>query len=60
MPREVKTLCSRYGLTYVETADLRLRRRRCGRGFGYIDGEGRAVRDKSLKARIRQLAIPPA
>jgi DNA topoisomerase I len=60
MPRDVKTLCSRYGLTYVETADLRLRRRRCGRGFGYIDGEGRTVRDKSLKARIRQLAIPPA
>ena len=31
-----------------------------GKGFGYIDGEGRTVRDKALKARIRQLAVPPA
>ena len=60
MPQDPKELCRRYGLTYVETADLRLRRRRCGKGFGYIDGEGRTVRDKALKARIRQLAVPPA
>ena len=53
MPQDPKKLCGRYGLTYVETSDLRLRRRRCGKGFGYIDGEGRTVRDKALKARIR-------
>jgi DNA topoisomerase I len=60
MPPDAKELCRRYSLTHVETSDLRLRRRRCGRGFAYIDGEGRTRRDKALKARIRQLAIPPA
>jgi DNA topoisomerase I len=60
MPQDTKRLCHRYDLNYVETADLRLRRRRCGRGFSYVDGEGRTVRDKALKARIMKLAIPPA
>ena len=60
MPQDAKRLCRRYGLDYVETTDLRLRRRRCGRGFSYMDGEGRTLRDKALKARIKQLAIPPA
>ena len=59
MPQDPKKLCGRYGLTYVETADLKLRRRRCGNGFGYFNGEGQTVRDKQLKARITQLAIPP-
>ena len=60
MPQDTKKLCRRYGLTHVETADLRLRRRRCGKGFGYVDNEGRTVCDKALKVRIRKLAIPPA
>ena len=60
MSKDVKELCRRYGLAYVETADLPLRRRRCGKGFSYADSEGRAVRDKAVKARIKQLAIPPA
>jgi DNA topoisomerase I len=37
-----------------------LRRRRCGKGFAYVDGEGRTIRDKAVKARVKQLAIPPA
>ncbi len=60
MPQDVKQLCRRHGLNYVETADLGLRRRRYGKGFGYVDAEGLTVRDKALKARIRELAIPPA
>src|SRR5512134_4201965 len=60
MPLDAKKLCRRYGLNHVETEDLRLRRRRCGKGFTYIDSEGRAVRNKALRARIKQLAIPPA
>ncbi len=35
-------------------------RRRCGRGFVYLDGAGRRVDDAELIARIRELAIPPA
>jgi DNA topoisomerase-1 len=60
MARDPKKLCRRYGLTYVETADLSLRRRRCGKGFGYVDGNGRTVRDKKLKGRLKRLAVPPA
>jgi DNA topoisomerase I len=37
-----------------------LRRRRRGRGFSYLDLEGRPVRDESTLERIRALAIPPA
>src|SRR5437867_4563620 len=60
MPQNVKKLCRRYGLSYVETADLRVRRQRCGKGFAYVDGGGQTVRDKALKARFKQLTIPPA
>ena len=60
MPQDPEKLCRRFGLIHVETKDLRLRRRRFGRGFGYIDRENRTVRDKALKSRIKQLAIPPA
>ena len=51
--RDVKQLCRRHGLNYVETADLGLRRRRYGKGFGYVDAEGVTVRNKALKARKR-------
>src|SRR3954451_3802309 len=37
-----------------------LRRRRRGRGFSYIDVDGRPVRDDDTLERIRALAIPPA
>jgi hypothetical protein len=30
------SLCRRHGLTYVESWELRLRRRRCGKGFSYL------------------------
>lgn len=60
MPQDPEKLCRRFGLIHIETKDLRLRRRRFGRGFGYIDCENRTVRDKALKSRIKQLAIPPA
>jgi DNA topoisomerase I len=35
-------------------------RRRCGRGFRYLDAEGRPLEDPSLVERIQKLAIPPA
>jgi DNA topoisomerase-1 len=60
MPRSAQSLCRRCGLTYVETADLRLLRRRCGKGFSYVGDDGQIIRDKAVKARIRRLAIPPA
>ena len=60
MAQNPQKLCARFGLTYVETSALSLRRRRCGKGFRYIDVAGRTVRDKGLKQRIQSLAIPPA
>ena len=60
MTHDPKTLCRRFGLSYVETSALRLRRQRCGKGFAYRDSAGKILKDKNLKARINQLAIPPA
>ncbi len=37
-----------------------IRRRRRGRGFGYVDEDGRRVDDPEVLARIAELAIPPA
>jgi DNA topoisomerase-1 len=37
-----------------------IRRRRRGRGFGYVDEDGRPVDDPEVLARIAELAIPPA
>src|SRR5216117_1159886 len=48
------------GLAYVIEGRPGLRRRHVGRGFVYVDAEGRRVRDRATLARIRALAIPPA
>lgn len=37
-----------------------IRRMRSGRGFRYVDGDGRTVDDPQLRERIDQLVIPPA
>ncbi len=50
----------RAGLIYVSDADRGLQRRRCGRGFAYLDADGRPVRSDSILERIEALAIPPA
>ena len=60
MSHDTKTFCQRFGLTYVERSALQLQRQRCGKGFAYRDRTGKTIRDKAVKARINQLAIPPA
>ena len=60
MTENRQSLSRRNGLTYVESSELPLRRRRCGKGFSYRDAAGRTLRDKAAKARIKALAIPPA
>jgi DNA topoisomerase-1 len=47
-------------LRYVAPGGEGIRRHRAGRGFRYVDAEGRAVRDAETLGRIRALAIPPA
>ncbi|MFD7310461.1 DNA topoisomerase IB [Promicromonospora sp. NPDC059942] len=48
------------GLTHSSDADPGIRRRRRGRGFGYIDDRGDRVTDQETLERIRALVIPPA
>jgi DNA topoisomerase-1 len=48
------------GLRYSHEGDPGIRRRRAGRGFSYIGGDGTVLRDKTVIQRIRKLAIPPA
>jgi DNA topoisomerase IB len=47
-------------LKRVDCSEPGIERRRQGRGFRYIDHEGRPLKDKPTLDRIRGLAIPPA
>jgi DNA topoisomerase I len=48
------------GLRYVHDDLAGIRRKRCGKGFRYVDPDGKPVRDRETLKRIRSLAIPPA
>ncbi len=48
------------GLRYVHDGSPGIRRVKRGRSFGYLDPDGRAIRDAETLARIKALAIPPA
>lgn len=48
------------GLRYVRDDAAGIYRRRCGRGFTYVDGDGTFVRGDKVRTRIDRLAIPPA
>jgi DNA topoisomerase-1 len=48
------------GLAYVDDCQPGYRRRRQGRGFVYLNGDGKPVRDPEVVQRLRSLAVPPA
>lgn len=48
------------GLHYVSETGPGYTRRRAGKGFCFLDSEGRTLRDPQELARIRSLVIPPA
>jgi DNA topoisomerase-1 len=48
------------GLRYVSDASPGIRRKRSGRGFTYVDAEGKTLRDRAVLKRIKALVIPPA
>lgn len=48
------------GLRYVTDGDRGYQRLRRGKGFSYLDPEGRRVTDPALRARFDALVIPPA
>ncbi|HET7624843.1 MAG TPA: DNA topoisomerase IB [Verrucomicrobiae bacterium] len=48
------------GLRYVSDQTPGIRRVLSGKGFRYIDPQGKSIRDRETLRRIRSLAIPPA
>lgn len=48
------------GLVYVNKFDSGITRRRCGKGFTYVDADGDTVQSKTTRRRIDGLVIPPA
>ncbi|MGH6922657.1 MAG: DNA topoisomerase IB [Propylenella sp.] len=60
VPDEAACAAETAGLAYVSDTEPGLRRRRRGKGFSYIDAEGKALRDRKVLDRIRSLVIPPA
>jgi DNA topoisomerase-1 len=48
------------GLRYVSDAKPGIRRKRSGKGFVYLDPDGRPIHDPEVLARIKALVIPPA
>jgi DNA topoisomerase-1 len=48
------------GLRYGTDASPGIRRKRTGKGFTYIDVDGRRLRDPQELQRINFLGIPPA
>jgi DNA topoisomerase I len=59
-PPEPHESAAAAGLHYVRDTGPGIRRRRSGKGFRYVDANGRAIRDRGELARIRSLAVPPA
>jgi DNA topoisomerase-1 len=53
-------LARRLGLHYVSTDQLSIRRRRNGEGYTFIGADGRSIREGSIRARLKSLAVPPA
>jgi DNA topoisomerase-1 len=47
-------------LRKVDCSGPGIRRRRRGKGFEYLDDDGKRVTEPSVLERIRELAIPPA
>jgi DNA topoisomerase I len=47
-------------LRRVDCSDIGITRRRRGKGFEYVDQDGRRITEPSVLERIRALAIPPA
>jgi DNA topoisomerase-1 len=48
------------GLSYVTDTKPGIRRKRSGKGFTYLDPDGKPIRDPDVLRRIASLAIPPA
>jgi DNA topoisomerase-1 len=48
------------GLRYVTDDEPGIRRQKRGKGFTFLDPQGKTIKDEKTLERIRKLAIPPA
>jgi DNA topoisomerase I len=48
------------GLRYMSDERPGIRRRKAGKGFSYLNPDGKVVTDKQALRRIRSIVIPPA
>ena len=48
------------GLSYIQNFETGFSRRKCGKGFKFVDGAGQALSCKVTRERILRLVIPPA
>ena len=58
--RGAQVLAKRLGLRLVAADALSIRRRRCGKGWTYLDRDNRVIRDPAIVRRLASLAVPPA
>src|SRR6476620_8404845 len=58
--REFVASAKAAGLRYVTDSLPGISRRRAGRGFSYVDPDGRVIREREHIRRFRSLVIPPA
>src|ERR1043165_3423195 len=57
---EARQAAKSAGLRYASDEQPGLRRKGVGKGFRYLDPDGKAVKDPKTLKRIRALAVPPA
>lgn len=48
------------GLVYIGDQEIGMTRRRRGRGWSYLDTNGKKIADKNVNERINKIGIPPA
>jgi DNA topoisomerase-1 len=58
--RAATALAKRLGLRLISADSLSIRRRRCGKGWCYLDVDRSVIRDRATVRRLSQLAVPPA
>lgn len=56
----VVRLAKKLGLTLCHQSELSIRRIKRGTGFSFATPDGRAIRKKTVVARLNALAVPPA
>lgn len=59
-PASVVKLAKKLGLTLCHQSALSIRRVKRGTGFSFLAADGRAIRKKTVIARLNALAVPPA